>query len=45
MYLVCGGCEGKGNKCIYLHQHSIKKIKQHVSGAEGSGDALGQTKD
>jgi hypothetical protein len=21
---------GGGNKCIYLHQHSIKKIKQHV---------------
>lgn len=41
MYLVCGGCEGKGNKCIYLHQHSIKKIKQHVSGGGGEWRRFG----
>lgn len=42
MYLVYDGRESGGengvggNKCIYLHQHSIKKIKQHV--LEGKGD-------
>lgn len=44
MYLVCGGCEGKGNKCIYLHQHSIKKIKQHVSRGGGEETLWGKLK-
>lgn len=42
LYLVneWGGWEG-GDKCIYLHQHSIKKIKQHVLKSRDREQALG----